>query len=267
MKLILFLLLGYAALLSFMYVYQRKLMYHPSTEISAPLFYGLSGFSDLRITSSDGTSLQLWYKPAESGFPTIAYFHGNASHIGDRAGIFQRFAQAGFGVAALSYRGYGKSEGSPNEQGIYSDARAAMAFLTMQENIPTSRILLYGESLGTGVAVQMATEYDVAMLVLQAPYTSITNRAGEMYRFLPVSLLLQDKFDSLSKIGQVRAPLLVFHGERDNVIPVAHGKALFTASPSLKRAHYFPEIAHNDFNFDIITKHLLEFAREHKLIP
>lgn len=148
------------------------------------------------LSNTDKLALQLWYKPAAPAMPTIVYFHGNASHIGNRAGIYSALANKGFGVLALSYRGYGKSEGTPSESGLYTDARAAIGYLTSVQEIPISHIIIYGESLGTGVSVQMATEFDIAGLALQAPYTSVVGRAAEIYFYVPVHLLIQDKYNS-----------------------------------------------------------------------
>ncbi len=256
----------YGLLVVCMYTFQRSLLYHPDKHISAPEQYGLQGFRDLRTTATDGVEVQLWYRDAAEGYPTILYYHGNASHIGDRAGILAALAGKGFGLLALSYRGYGKSGGEPTEQGIYHDARAAVAFLTRTQGIPLNRILFFGESLGTGVAVQMATEYQVAGLILQAAYTSVAARAAEIYFYIPVQMLIKDRFDSLRKIAHVKAPLLLFHGERDLTIPVRQGEALFAAATSPKRSFYFPDIAHNDFDSGVISAHVLDFAKEQHLI-
>lgn len=256
----------YVLILVYMALYQRKLMYLPDRNIEPPEFYGLQGFDDLRFRNTEGHSLQFWYKPALQGFPTIVYFHGNASHIGGRADILGALAKQGFGVAAVSYRGYGLSESTPSEKGIYEDARTALHYLDREYHIAPERIILFGESLGTGVAVQMATEFPIAGLVLQAAYTSVAGRAAEIYYFLPVRWLIHDRFDSIKKIHKVKAPLLLFHGERDNVIPVVHGKTLFEAATSPKQAFFFPHVLHNDFDSEMISSHVLAFAKEHNLI-
>jgi uncharacterized protein len=264
--LLLFLIVTYAGLVALLYVAQRKLIYLPDKNIESPEAYGLSGFSDERATGSDGVAVQLWYHAAQTGFPTIVYYHGNASHIGNRAGILAALADQGFGVLGVSYRGYGKSAGAPSEQGIYADARAAIAFLTENKKIPISSVALFGESLGTGVAVQMATEYPVAMLILQAPYKSVAGRAGELYYWVPVNFLIKDRFDSIDKIARVKAPLLIFHGELDTIIPIGHGRALYDKAASPKRSHFLPRVAHNDFDSGFISSHVLDFAREQGLI-
>lgn len=250
---------AYLMILVAMFVFQRNLMYLPGKEINAPQIYGLGGFSDVSIKSADGILLQLWVRPAAIHFPTIIYFHGNAANLANRAGIYAALANKGFGVIALSYRGYGKSAGSPSEQGIYDDARAAIAYATQQKNIPLSQIILYGESLGSGVAVQMANEYPVAAVVLQSPYTSVATRAAEIYSFLPVQWLIKDRFDSIDKIASIKAPLLVFHGERDRTIPVAHGRAIFEKAAVPKQAYYFPDVDHMDFDPGVLAGHVLDF--------
>ncbi|MBY0408120.1 MAG: alpha/beta hydrolase, partial [Rickettsiales bacterium] len=200
------------------------------------------------------------------GFPTIVYFHGNASHMGNRAGKYQAFADKGFGVLAVSYRGYGKSTGAPTELGLYEDARAALAYVSENLHTPLSQVLIYGESLGSGVAVQMACEHEIGALVLEAAYLSVAQRAAELYPYIPVNWLIKDGFHSIRKIGKVKAPLLLFHGELDETIPFAHGKALFEAAPSVKQSHYFPHVGHNDFDSALISEHVLGFAIAHHLI-
>ncbi len=258
--------LTYAVFVGLVYHYQRHLLYHPDKAIAEPSHYGLQGFFDILLPSSDGVNVQLWYRAAVPGFPTVVYYHGNASNIGNRAGIYAALAEKGFGVLALSYRGYGKSTGDPTEQGIYDDARTALRFLTDQQHIPLKHIIVFGESLGTGVAVQMASEYDVAALVLQAPFTSVAARAAEIYFYIPVNMMIYDKFDSLSKIAKVKPPLLLFHGDLDTVIPIRMGKTLFAAANEPKQAVYFPNNAHNDFDSHVLSDHVLALAKKYNLI-
>jgi fermentation-respiration switch protein FrsA (DUF1100 family) len=258
--------IAYLTLVVVMAVFQRQLMYFPDKQLGPPAQYGLVGFSDDFITSADGVRVQLWHKAAQTGMPTIVYFHGNASHIGNRAGIYSALARKGFGVVALSYRGYGKSEGSPSEVGLYNDARAALNYVANDLNIPLSQTMIYGESLGTGVSVQVATEYKVAGLVLQAPYTSVVGRAAEIYFYVPVHLLIHDKYNSLSKIANVHSPLLILHGELDETIPIAHGKTLFAAANEPKEAVYFPDIAHNNFDSSAVAERVLKFARAQGIV-
>ena len=242
-----------------MAIYQRKFLYFPDTQIGTPEQYGLCGFDESFIKTGDGLSIQLWYKPAKNGQPTILYFHGNASHIGNRAGIYSALAGKGFGVLTISYRGYGKSEGKPTEQGLYIDGRSAISYLTENNKIPLDNIILYGESLGTGVAVQMAQEHSVRAVILQAPYTSVSGRAAELYFFIPVKMVMLDHFDSLSKITKINAPLLILHGELDETIPIRHGKTLLKAANSPKEAVFFHDVGHNNFDSSAIAANVRDF--------
>lgn len=257
---------AYLVIVLSIYGLQRHLMYHTDTEIAAPDAYKLHGFSEVFVGTPDNETIQLWYHPAKAGFPTIIYYHGNAYTLGDRADIYAALTNKGFGILALSYRGYGKSTGSPTEQGLYIDARTTLQYAMTTLHINPARILLYGESLGTGVAVQMATEYKVAGIVLQSPYTSVEGRAAEIYFYVPVHLLIKDKYDSIDKMADVKAPLLLFHGEKDRVIPVAHGRAMFAAANEPKEAVFFPNTGHNDFDNTAISEHVLHFAQTHHLV-
>lgn len=203
-------------------------------ELHPPSAYGLKDFSEIQLVTSDNVHVMGWFHPAASDHAIILYFHGNAMHLGARAQRFATFAKEGYGVFALSYRGYGKSEGFPSENGLYNDARAAIAWI--HQHIKNPKIILYGESLGTGVATEMSKEYNTYGLVLQSAYTSIPTMASEIYWFLPgAKHLVFDKFDSLSKIADINSPVLIIHGTQDDQIPIAHGKALATKAHEPKR--------------------------------
>ncbi len=258
-------LLGYAGVCGYMYLFQRRLIYHPDTQIGTPESYGLSGFGESFIRKGS-SSLQLWVHPAQAGMPMVVYFHGNASHLGNRAKILGALAAKGFGVTALSYRGYGKSSGTPTETGLYDDARAAMAYVAQELGCPVGRTIIFGESLGTGVAVQMASEYPVGGLVLQAAYLSVAQRAAEMYPYIPVKWMIRDRFHSLNKIGKLTMPVLQFHGDRDDTIPLAHGRRLHEAVISPKEVIIFPGVGHADFDTARLAKYVSDFAHQYGLI-
>jgi uncharacterized protein len=261
-----FIAVAYLVLVGVIYAFQRQLMYHPGRDVGVPSQYNLHDFSEHFIATPDGETIQLWHHAATAGFPTVIYYHGNAYTLGDRAGIYGALADKGFGVLALSYRGYGKSTGTISEQGLYIDARTAIRYATDTLHLPLSQIVLFGESLGTGIAVQMGTEFGVGAVALQAPYTSIETRAAEIYRFVPVRFLIKDRYDTLSKIAHIQSPLLVFHGERDEVIPVAHGRAVFATARDPKESVFFHDIHHNDFDSRVISEHLYHFTQKYKLI-
>jgi fermentation-respiration switch protein FrsA (DUF1100 family) len=176
------------------------------------------------------------------GNPVVLYFHGNGGSLSLRTDRFRRIAAAGVGLVALSYRGYGGSTGSPSEEGLINDARAAYAFAASR--YPASRIALWGESLGTGVAVALATEKQVSRMVLDAPYTSTLDVASASYPFLPVRYLMKDQFRSDQRIGQVKVPVLILHGEADRIIPISYGERLYAMIPGEKRMVRFPGGTH-----------------------
>lgn len=246
----------YGSLVLYMAVFQRQLMYHPARADADPALYGLP-HQDIFIDSDDGTRLQLWYHEARPGMATVIYFHGNAGHLGNRADLLGALIDTGLGVAAISYRGYGKSHGSPHEQGIYADARAAIRWV-LSRGIPMTDIAFFGESLGTGVAIKMAGEFAPRALFLEAPYTSVAGRAAEIYWYMPVRLLIRDRFDSLAHIRQVRAPLTIFHGRLDPVIPLHHAERLYEAASEPKRFLVFDDVGHTEFDNRLLAGHVAE---------
>lgn len=226
---------------------QRRLLYAPDPRRITPASLGLSELTEQELATPDGARLVTWRHPARAGQPTILYFHGNAGNLANRAFRARAYAQAGFGLLMLSYRGYGGSTGKPSEAANVTDARLAYETL-ISEDIQPSSIVLYGESLGSGVAVQVAVGKPVAAIVLDAPFTSILDVAMGAYPFLPVRPLLIDRYDSMQYIKRVKAPLLVLHGTRDLVIPVAMGQALHAAANEPKRLHIFPEGDHSNLD-------------------
>lgn len=238
----------YLSVLALLFVFQRNLLYVLSAERPSLAEAGLDGvMRAVSLTTADGLELVAWYRPPPApGAPLLLYYHGNAGHIGGRADKVKPYLDAGYGVLLPEYRGYGGNPGRPTEQGLYTDARAALDFLA-SEGVSPAHIVCYGESLGTAVAVQMAIERGCGALVLEAPFTSVAAVAQSRYPIFPVKALVLDKFDSLAKIGGLRCPLFVMHGERDRIVPIRYGRALFAAAPAPKEAKWFPEATHVDF--------------------
>lgn len=249
-----------------MWAMQRNFMYVPVNSIQTPEHYGLSDFSVITLEPENGVKLQAWYKKALDNYPTIVFFHGNGGNLAHRSGFFDLLSKGGFGILALDYRGYGASTGSPSEQGFYSDARAAINYAVTDISIPPEKIIIYGESIGTGVAVQMATEYKTAALILQSPFSSMKELVKNYYPWLPVGLLLKDRYDSNKKIAKVKSPILLFHGDEDTIIPIEYGKKLFAASPEPKKSVYFSGKGHNDLDISELTKEIVEFSVSNNLI-
>ena len=239
--------LVYATVVAIAYLAQRRLTYFPDPTRVVPAEVGLKGVTEETLTAPDGTRLITWYAPAPPGRPTLLYFHGNAGGLSGRSYRFERYRNAGFGVMMLSYRGYSGSSGSPSETANYADARLAYDSL-IARGLKPQDIFLYGESLGSGVATQLATQVPVAGVVLDAPYTSIVDVGAAQYPFLPVRLLLTDRYDSASRIARINAPLLILHGARDQVVPVTMGRKLNELAREPKRYVEFPAGGHVDLD-------------------
>jgi len=265
-KAILTLCLVYVSVCTFMWAGQRVIMYHTFYPFQIFRVQRPAGFSDLRLQDADGTHIAAWYHETRQGYPTVLFFHGSGGNIGNRASYLSELASAGFGVLAIDYRGYGSSEGSPTEQGFYQDARATIDYATHTLHLLLKKLVLYGESLGTGVAVQMGTEFSAGAVILQSPYTSTEVIAKKRYPFLPVHLLLKDRFDSIGKIGQVHVPLLIFHGDQDRNIPVREGKMLFAHANEPKEIVFFPGKGHDDLSINERVKALLAFSNKYGLV-
>lgn len=228
--LVLVVLLGVLAGFS---LFQRSLLYAPDPARPVLAAAGLANLREIELVTADGLHLLAWFlPPADGDKPVVAYFHGNGGNLAGRVPRLRRFAEAGWGALFLDYRGYGGNPGTPSEAGLMADARAALDDLGARGF--AGRVVLYGESLGTGVAVAMAAERPVAALVLESPYTSIADIAKARYPFLPVDLLLKDRFDALARIGRIGAALMVLQGGRDTVIPNALGRRLYDAAPQPK---------------------------------
>ncbi len=255
---VVFAVVAYAAAALGMYVFQRKLQYHPANKGLTPQSVGISGASVETLTTGDGEKIILWYAQAKTGMPTILYLHGNAGEIGDRPLRFNYYQSRGFGVAYLSYRGFGGSSGSPSEAGLMADATAAYDWL-IAKSVEPGRIALLGESLGSGVAVQLAAKREVGAVALEAPYTSTVEVAAKIYWWLPVHALMKDQFKSIDFIAAVVAPLLIIHGEQDRLIPVDFGRRLFAAANQPKELEVVQGFGHDLLFEETTWAHEVEF--------
>ncbi len=253
------LVLTYLILCTTITLQQRSLMYFPDRSAFSPTTWGLFGVEPIRTVTSDGLTITSWYyAPRDPTKPTIAFLQGNAGHPGQRNYKVLPWMEAGYGVVMIGYRGYGANPGKPNEEGLYRDARSVLDALK-EKGVTGQALVLYGESLGTGVAVQMATEYAISGLVLESPYSSTTDVGAWRYPFLPVRYLMWDRYESTDKIGNVHVPLLLMHGEADTTVPTAFGKKLFAAANEPKRGMFMPGLGHNTIYNGAVQEAVLQF--------
>lgn len=236
----------YLGLVAIMYFAQRALMYFPYTVRMTPEEADFPQAQEVMLRAADGTNVIAWTVPPKENRSVVVYLHGNGGSLAHRVARFRRLVDDGTGLVALSYRGYGGSEGSPTEEGLIADARAAYEFA--RSTYPKANIVLWGESLGTGVAVALAAEQDVAAVILEAPFTSTRDVASSAYPFLPVTFLMKDQFRSDERIGRVRAPVLVMHGERDRVVPFRLGEQLYAMANQPKDFVRFADGGHEDLD-------------------
>ncbi|HXY59216.1 MAG TPA: alpha/beta hydrolase [Methylocystis sp.] len=206
-------------------VFQRRLQYFPDRRHTPIVLSGVTGGEELRLETLDSEVLVAWHFPPERGRPVILYLHGARGALVNRAPRLRMFAESGFGVLAVSYRGYGGSTGRPTEAGMMQDAETA--YRAACERYGADRLIIVGASLGTGIAVSLASKHEAAALVLLAPFLSAMDVAASRFPLLPVRWLMRDQFRSDLAISSVRMPLLMIHGERDRVIPVSSGRRLF----------------------------------------
>ena len=230
-----------------LYVRQREMVFPiPPVGRTAPDAAGLPEAEEHVLTTSDGENVILWHVPARPGRPVILYFPGNGDFLAGRVSRFKAMTADGTGLVALSYRGYAGSSGAPSEQGLLRDAAAAYSFAAARYG--AERVVVWGFSIGTGVAVALAAGQKVDKLILEAPYTSAADVVALRFSFVPVRLLMKDQFRSDERIGRVTAPLLIMHGTDDPAIPFAFGERLFALANEPKRFVSLAGGGHDDLD-------------------
>ena len=219
---ILILLLIYGGLIALVYLNQHRFIYAPPVASNdVP-----SGFRNVSYETRDRLELTAGYLRAQDGLPTILFFHGNGANWQSSALVTARLARAGYGIMAAEYRGYSGNAGTPSEAGLYEDARAAWRFLREKQRLAESEIVLVGNSIGSGVATQLATEVRARALVLISPFDSMEETAARKLRWLPVRLLLRDRYRNDQKLPEIGEPILILHGEADSLIALEQAQAL-----------------------------------------
>ena len=264
-----------AASLGLLWAFQRRLIYLPSPGPVPPAASVLPGAEDVSFETADGLRLQGWFVPGAvdspapprprsvtlpegappqvgegeahlNPGPAVLVCNGNGGDRSMRAALAAALSRMGLAVLLFDYRGYGGNPGSPSEEGLADDARAALAYLAGRPEVDPGRVAYLGESLGAAVALRLAVERPPAALVLRSPFASLAEVGRRHYPFLPVSLLLRDRYDSAALVGRLTAPLLVVAGSRDRIVPASHSRRLFAAAPEPKRLVVLDGADHND---------------------
>jgi hypothetical protein len=230
LRLLLFLAGGYLLVCLAAFLFQARLVYFPGPPPRLdPATFGLL-HREVELATEDGERLHAWFFPREGAAGAVLVCHGNAGNIEGRIELARAFLELGWAVLLFDYRGYGKSSGSPGEEGTYRDAEAAHEHLTRAEGFAAERVLLYGESLGAAVALELALRRPCAALVAESGFTSLPDVAAEVYPFLPTRLLARIRYDNRSKIGRLAVPLLLLHSPADELVSFAHAERLFAAA-------------------------------------
>jgi hypothetical protein len=216
--------------------------------VPAPEEIGLADVEPVTFATTDGVTLSGWFLASSGPSPrvTVIVFNGNGGNRAHRGTLAAALHRQGLQVLLFDYRGYGGNPGSPTEEGLAADSRAARAYLAGRPDVDVSRIVYFGESLGTAVAVDVAVEHQPAALVLRSPFTSMTDVGRYHYPFLPVRLLLRDRFAAIDRIQRIRAPLLVIAGGQDRIVPIENSRRLYDAASAPKTLLVVPDADHND---------------------
>lgn len=236
-RIVLIAALVYVALCAFLYVYQPRLLYLPGVptrdHVATPKALGLD-YTPVRIGTADGEALDGWFVPAAKARGTLLFFHGNAGNISHRLRSIADFHALGLAVLIVDYRGYGASTGEPTEDGTYADATAAWRYLTETRGVAADRIVLFGRSLGGAVAANLASRVRPAGLILESAFTSAPDLAAEYYWFVPARWLTRFRYDNRAALAAIDCPVLVIHSRQDEIVPFAHGRALFETARAPK---------------------------------
>ena len=247
-------IIAYIVVIIFVYFYQRNLLYHPSENNYQNDTIQFS-HQEIFIKVNDEIKLKSWIINKDlKNFKTLVFFHGNAGDLSNRIYKLNELDKLNINILLISWRGFSGNEGYPTEKNLYEDAEAAIKWLN-KKKVSNSQIILYGESLGTGVAVEIASKNNFNSIILESPFTSIENSAKIYYPYLPVSFLLKDRYDSISKIKKINSPILIMHGRKDDIVPFFMGKKLFEKANSPKDS-YFTDIDDHmmEFNSQLLNK-------------
>ncbi len=246
--------IAYLVIVIFVYFFQRNLLYHPS-ENNYQNDEAKFNYDVINIDVEKDIRLKSWLINKDfTKFKTLLIFHGNAGDLSNRIYKLNELDKLEINILLISWRGFSGNNGSPTEKNLYKDAEAAIKWLN-KKNVKNNQIILYGESLGTGVAVEMAKKNNFNGVILESPFTSIENSAKIYYPYLPVKFLLKDRYDSISKIKMIKSPILIMHGEKDDVVPISMGKKMFEKANNPKHSYFTQSDDHMmEFNSKLLNE-------------
>jgi len=237
LQIFLVLFFGYLIFLIFLYFYQRNLLYHPNEN-------NYSGDSltvkveEVKIPTFDNLKLNGWFhKKNLSKYKTIIYFHGNAGTLDNRIHKLNHFKDMDINFLIIAWRGFSGNKGEPTEKNLYIDGKSAISW-TLKQGVKEENIILYGESLGTGVVSELAQNKNYGGVILETPFTSMVAAAKVFYPYIPISLLLKDRYENEKKIKNIDVPILIMHGEKDNIVPFSMGKRIFEIANKPKYSYF-----------------------------
>jgi len=237
LQLILIIIFIYSLLLVFLYFYQRNLLYHPNVNNYSGDKISVN-IRKIKISTSDNINLLGWYhKKNLQDYKTLIYFHGNAGSLENRIHKLNHFQDMNINFLIIAWRGFSGNNGKPSETGLYEDGRSAIDWIK-KKGVEEKNLILYGESLGTGVVTHLAQNRDFGGIILETPFTSMTDAAKKFYPYIPVDLLLKDKFENYKKIKNVSSPLLIMHGEVDQIVPFWMGKKIYEIANEPKYSYF-----------------------------
>ena len=247
-------LIAYLVLVIFIYFYQRNLLYHPS-ENNYQNDEIKFNYDEIFIKVDDEIKLKSWVIDKNfKKLKTLVLLHGNAGNLSNRIYKLNELNKLDINILLISWRGFSGNKGSPTEKNLYEDAEAAIRWL-YKKQVENNQIILYGESLGSGVVLEIAKKNNFNSIILESPFTSIENSAKIYYPYLPVRLLLKDRYDSISKIKMINSPILIMHGKKDDVVPFSMGKELFEKANSPKQSYFTTEDDHMmEFNSSLLRE-------------
>jgi len=253
-------LISYLLILLFMYIFQRSFMYHPNVKNTDPTTVQFK-YQEVYIDSEKDIKLKSWYSYSSPNKKTVLFFHGNAGELSARIYKLNKFHDLDLNFLIISWRGFSGNKGKPTEQGLYKDAQSAVDWLE-ERGVSKKDIILYGESLGTGIAVELATKHQYSGIILESPYTSMIDMGKRFYPFLPIRILQKDKYNSLKKLHIIKSPILVLHGKSDTLVPFSMGKKIYDSANEPKY-YYFPDFDNHMMTYDEnMMKILFNFVNE-----